>query len=123
LDEEGRPGQDETTLRPAGNQKFIGPDVDYTAGEAWLPGDRVIPALLEVANGQPRTIVCFDETKVWEVPCTAHPGAASALTDEQRARFPLRVASRLPRNPRDAGDTIRVVISEHGAVSQWTFDR
>ena len=50
LDEEGRAGQDETTLKPCRGQTTIHQDVSATAGDVWLPDDRVLPALLDISD-------------------------------------------------------------------------
>ena len=40
-DEEGVPGQDETTLRPADNQQVIDDDVSFSAGDAALANGQI----------------------------------------------------------------------------------
>lgn len=37
FDEEGRPGQDESTLRPTDDQRRMGPDTACTAAQATVP--------------------------------------------------------------------------------------
>lgn len=122
LDEEGDRDQDETTVKPASEQRFISEDVDYTAGDAWLPDGRTIPALLHVISGEPRRIVGFEDATFWEFHCGPEPQGQPQLTAEQRQRFPLRIVSRLSRSLREPGATIRVIIDETGRVSPWQFD-
>jgi hypothetical protein len=46
LDEEGRKGQDETTLRPCLEQRFIARETAWTAAEARLADGESLPALV-----------------------------------------------------------------------------
>jgi hypothetical protein len=122
LDEEGLTGQDESTLKPGLEQRFIDDTVDFTAGEAWLPDGRIIPVLIGItAERLPHFVVCFDETFLWEFDCRLEGYATSLLTPAQADRFPVRVVSQLSRSPSDPGDTIRVVIDERGKITPWNF--
>jgi hypothetical protein len=123
LDEEGVSDQDETTIKPAQEQRFIAKEVDFTAGEAWLPDDRVIPVIIGLGVGhEPHFIACFDDTILWEFECRPGGIGTPQLSAEQRARFPLRIVSRLSRSPHDPGHTIRIVVDERGGVTPWKFD-
>ena len=47
LEEEGRPGQDETTLRPCLEQRYIARETAWTAGEMRLSGGESLPAWVQ----------------------------------------------------------------------------
>ena len=117
LDEEGRAGQDETTLKPASEQAYISDESDYTAAEGWLADGRFVHALMGLLAGQPHQIICFEDTAYWEFTCGAHE--KSALTREQQDRFPVRIISRLSRDPRDPARRIRAIIQDSGQVTDW----
>lgn len=51
LDEEGEEGQDETTLRPAANQKCIDEYTAFTTGTATFADGRSLPVFLCVYHG------------------------------------------------------------------------
>lgn len=59
LDEESEPGQDETTLKPATNQTFIGEYIAFTAGEVIQANGIKIPALIEVIDSKAIGIIGF----------------------------------------------------------------
>jgi hypothetical protein len=123
LDGEGRSGQDETTIKPCKEQESIPENADYTTGETWLPDGQVVPAFIAVGSaGEPRHILCAGDVVVWEFDCLPEGFGVSALTAEQRARFPLRVVSHLSRSPGDPSRTIRVVVDARGRVTPWEFD-
>jgi hypothetical protein len=114
LGEEGRRGQDETTIGPCRNQRYIDENVTLTAGEAFLADGRCLPALIGVERAQPRRVICFEESRIWAVDCNWYGQVEPNLTPEQKAMFPMRVLSRLSKNPRTARDRIAVVITEDG---------
>ena len=117
-DEEGRSGQDETTLKPARHQTFVSDDVDYTIGQAWLADDQIVPAILGLWSGKVTRIACFEERMCWEFSCGTITFQESSLTPQQRARFPVRVFSRLSRSRHDPAQTIRVLVDERGNVRE-----
>ncbi len=113
LDEEGEEGQDESTLRPAGEQSYIGEFVSFTACDTWLAsGERraaigyVISSAivsLYVADGSDWWELRYDdESQRWQpftptwIPEAERPPTVS-LADT--GIFPLRVATRLPFEP------------------------
>jgi len=121
IDEEGRRGQDETTLKPAKNQTVITEDVDYTAGEVWLPDETCHAALIQVSRGEPSGVVCFGDHAIWIFPVVGpldDRAVESRATEEQLRRFPLRVVSRLSRNRKHPTDNIRVLVDQTGKWSQ-----
>jgi hypothetical protein len=122
LDEECRPGQDETTLKPATNQQTIDYHIAYTSGEAWLPDGRILPCLIGLDDGQPASVICLDDDTAWEVPC--HPKGViveMCLAAEHEDRFPIRVVSRLSQSKRDPSMTVRLMITKDGKVLPWDF--
>ena len=122
LDEKGRPGQDETTLKPASNQRTIDHEITYTAGEAWLPDGRILPCMIGLEQGVAMTVVCFDAEKTWEVPCLPDGcNPVVTLSEEQASQFPLRVVSQLSQSKRDDSKTIRFMITNEGKTLPWRF--
>ncbi len=113
LEEEDLPDQDETTIRPADNQRSIDDDVCFSAGDAISAGGATFPALLYLISREldsiyvipdPKKNDCWilqfeDDSKRWVVcndedsPST--DGILAAPLDEP-GMFPLRVTSRLP---------------------------
>jgi hypothetical protein len=111
--EEGRSGQDESTLKPSRTQNHVHENAGYTAGDATLPSGVTVPALIHLRNGDPAGVTCFGPETIW----TLHRELEEVqvdLTPEQLARFPLLVCSRLSRSRRKRSDTIRFVVDDHG---------
>jgi hypothetical protein len=111
LDEEDADGQDETTLRPARNQRTIDDDVAYTAGEVEQADGSRIPALIEVNCGEAVGVTVFTKADDgWAVRELGAPPrwvciVQDWLPEEHRSPtvsfengsvFPLVVQSRLP---------------------------
>jgi hypothetical protein len=61
LDEEHLDGQDETTLRPASDQKAIADQVCFTAGLLTLPSGRRLKAMLEVDHGSIQGLTALED--------------------------------------------------------------
>jgi hypothetical protein len=106
-EEEGLPGQDETTLRPSDNQETIDDDVTFTAADAVFADGRTVPALLGVLAGDVGWIYIYPqpaEDDCWLLYLdlvsdrwTAMNGdALLPVPTEDANLFPMRVASRLP---------------------------
>jgi hypothetical protein len=107
LDEEGEPGQDETTIRPDDEQSSISEFTVYTAADAELADGRTVPALLGqpdatfLHKGEVDVIVVYDGNRRWQVETNDAEGrwhpAEGARTKKygDRKTFPLRVTSRL----------------------------
>jgi hypothetical protein len=128
-EEEGLPGQDETTLRPADNQQTIDEDVTFTAGDALFANRHKVPAMLGVLSGElgwvyvypdPAQDVCWMQS--FHVPSqrwTAMndhwvlkgPGLVRVPVGDSTV-FPIRVASRLPLDR--TGEIIAVEIEDPG---------
>lgn len=118
--EEGRSGQDETTLKPSRSQTHIHLNVAYTAADATLSSGTTVPAMIHLRDGEPDAVTCFGPDVIW----TFHRQPASEdvqveLTEEQLARFPVHVCSRLSRTQRKRSDTIRFVVDNHGRFNDW----
>jgi hypothetical protein len=100
LDEEGRRGQDETTLRPSDRQDTIDRSVTWTAGEVRLADGRRCFAALLVDGGKLDTVMFLDSRRWIEVRRTIgvgwEPGPKSGLRPNDTSIFPMRVRSRLP---------------------------
>lgn len=110
LDEEGLPDQDESTLRPSGNQTEIGEDVAFTAGEAEQSDGLRLPALVELIDGSAVGVTVFTaEADGWSVRELGHPARwvcivpdwnpehdrSPSVSFDDLGVFPLLVRSRL----------------------------
>jgi hypothetical protein len=125
-EEEGILGQDETTLRPADNQRAIDDEVTFTAGDASFASGPTVPALLGVISGELGWIYVYpnpDEDLCWilsfDVPSNQWTainedwfleggGILPAPLDDPTV-FPMMVSSRLPLE--SSGDTIKAEIN------------
>ena len=65
LDEEGRAGQDETTLRPALEQRHIPRETAWTAGEMRLSGRESLPILVCIGLIEPPNEVAVFFQRRW----------------------------------------------------------
>lgn len=127
LDEEGVPGQDETTLKPSGQQTVIDESVAYTTGIARLASGRELPALLEIIDSEVWGVDVFINEKTswrifyeissnhwkcfiqdWLPPDQRMPSVS--LGD--RNVFPLTITSRLPKG--NNGNKYQFVIKPDG---------
>jgi hypothetical protein len=123
LDEEGIPGQDETTIRPAQVQDHLADDVAFTAGTVTLATGTQLDALLEVACGAISGVtVHYGIDWMWSLrklgkparwqpidfawlPMTQRPPPISL---EDAHIFPLDVVATLPVEPGGAPQRIRI---------------
>jgi hypothetical protein len=126
-DEEGSPGQDETTLRPADNQKTIDDMVSFTAADALLANGTTLPAWLYVVRGELGDVHVYPDPKkdeVWAVRFDSRvqnwvaqnqawllqiPGIVRVPVNDS-AVFPVRITSRLPLQR--TGSVIAVEIAQ-----------
>ena len=127
IDEEGEDGQDETTLRPADEQTYIGEWVPFTAADAWLASGEHCPAIgyvidpvgitsLHVFNGDDWRELRYDlETQLWS-PFVAdyipEPDRPPTVSLSDTSIFPLRVSTRLPFEP--GGEPFATTIDSNG---------
>lgn len=113
-EEEGLPGQDETTLRPADNQQIIDDEVTFTVGNAILASGETVATLLGILCGELDWVYVYpnlqsDACWVLRLDVPSHRWVAMNddwfLQSNERLLpvpiadqnvFPLRVASRLP---------------------------
>jgi hypothetical protein len=131
-DEEGEEGQDETTLKPEGEQTVITEDTIHTAGEVRLADGRRFPAIISLPDGPPISID-YHDGGAWvrcRVDATTERWSAFVqdwLPVEQRMRtvdftdtriFPLRVKTQLPHF--EIGEQIRFQIRSDGSQSEPT---
>lgn len=112
LDEEGLPGQDETTLRPADNQSSIDESVTFTAGNVIFADGRSFPAMISIIARQidfiyvypdPEREVCWSvrfhyPTQRWipmnDAWCLVSEKTISVPLDDAGI-FPLKASTRL----------------------------
>ncbi len=113
-DEEGVPGQDETTLRPADNQQTIDDEISFTAGDAVLANGGSIPAFLCLLDCEPGWVYVYpgpQQDICWVLRYDVLKRQWVAMSDEWFLQgssevvpvpvdspgiFPIRVSSRLP---------------------------
>ena len=123
LDEEGDQGQDETTIRPAVEQTFIGPSAAYVSGSAiQADGTRIIVMLALIREAIQGVTALLNNEWSWEIqkigqpavwrsntfdwiPAESRPPSVS-LSDANI--FPLTVESTVPLM---RGERLRTVIS------------
>lgn len=108
LDEEGVEGQDETTLRPASNQSWLGDETVFTLGEVRLADGQRLPAFLELMSGRIEGVTVHGaETWAWSVRRIGTPSRWTAmlfdwLPENERppavdlSALPMTVESALP---------------------------
>jgi len=108
LEEEGRRGQDETTLRPALEQRYVSRTTAWTAAEMKLAGGETLPALMNIGILQPPNevavyfqrrwliLLCpFFGRRTWRMHSVTR-GDLEAF-DVLKRRLPAWVQTRLPR--------------------------
>lgn len=131
LDEEGEPGQDETTVKPEDEQSFITPDTHCTAANLWPTDGRTMPAIICLMRGLPVGVSAFDRRWSWSVWKNRHtklwePAVQDYLPENERlpsvvlsdnSFFPLRFASVLPREI--GGQPWRFEIRPDGSLAEW----
>lgn len=108
LDEEGRKGQDETTLRPAVEQRYISRYTAWTAAQAKLSDGELLPALVNIGLLEPPNEVAvffrrrwlilrrpFFGRRPWQM-FSVSRGDSEAFNALKR-RLPAWMQTRLPR--------------------------
>ncbi len=130
LDEEDIEGQDETTLCPSANVKYIDADTVFSAGDAQLANGEVLPALIELMSDEIVGIDVFvTAVDTWRVYLDPRNGLWKSFTQdwlpiEERQPsvaltdtrvFPLSVESRLSRA--SSAGRYRIVIRSDGVSS------
>jgi hypothetical protein len=132
LDEEGEPGQDETTIRPDDEQRSIGPFTIYTAADAKLPNGRIVPALLGqldatfLHKGEVDVIVVYDGRRRWRVSTYDHDDSWEPAEEGPTKKhgdiraFPMQIRSRLPLGESLAGRRIERILYPDGRMETPT---
>jgi hypothetical protein len=130
LDEEGKPGQDETTIKPETQQRSISEETCFTAADAKLADGRVLTAIMRLAANALLGLDVFEEVDWWSL-TQQHGSRWQALNEtwlpaeerrptvslQDRRIFPLSAESRLPR---DDGKHLTLRINCDGkAQLQW----
>jgi hypothetical protein len=127
LEEEGEPGQDETTLRPSEEQRFV-ISFGFTAGEVEQANGQRLPALLSVCDEIDGVTAFTSETGGWSIQRLGRPARwvctvedwrpeaerAPSVSLEDPSVFPLRVRSLLP--VRETGKLLEFTIRADGSI-------
>jgi len=138
--EEGRPGQDETTIRPQGREDVITADTDYTVGDVWLDDDSSLVALMRVSGSRIKQLDIYDGDRIWTVEFTiskAEKQRLESLAFKERikapatewewscaeendvSRLPIRYCTRLDHH--STGVPIKGKIHPDGTGTDWDF--
>jgi hypothetical protein len=131
LDEEGEPGQDETTIRPQSEQSFVTDDTAFTAVDVWLASTEQFVGIAEVLSCSVEGIEVLEPTGSWRVffhrpSRTWRAFTQDWLPQEDRCRsvpltdtraFPMRFATRLPAVA--TGKPCRLEIHPDGTAVEW----
>lgn len=110
-DEEGEEDQDETTLKPSDEQRYIDDETAFTVAEATLADGKNCLAIIQVDCGDPQVIDVFEAESPWRlsfslpdqkwVPFVQSwlplPQRMPSVSPDDPRIFPLRVISRLPK--------------------------
>ncbi len=114
--EEGRRGQDETTIKPQRQQKRIDDDTQYTAIDVWLADGTEAVGLLGLDWGKPSRITVYDDGAVWRLWRSRLDPVWRPLGVAPVELLPLHYRSRLryERKP------LCGVIRPDGTWSDWT---
>ena len=118
-----RRGVDESTLKPAVEQRYIDPNrVRYTAADAWLPDGKKVSALIRVNETVPLVggLVMFVKgEEIWLKPHGKLRGRWRI--EGSNEALPLRFASRLSIGKVD-GPLIQGVVETDGSMREPTAD-
>jgi hypothetical protein len=133
--EEGRAGQDESTIKPDRQHQYLSDEVVYTAGNVWFPNDDSFPALIELNDYEPVGIVVYEDEHIWQLTTseetdflewgsgsdvwTPSPLNSPQVSLGDPSKFPLRLISVLPESKRVG--QIRRVISAKGIMTNWKY--
>lgn len=128
LEEEGEPGQDETTLRPGEEQRFV-IGFGFTAGEVEQANGQRLPALLSVCGEVDGVTAFTSEKGGWSIQRLGRPARwvctiedwlpeaerSPSVSLEDPSVFPLRVRSLLPA--RETGKALEFEIRADGSIA------
>jgi len=125
LDEEALEGQDETTLRPEREQRFITGDTAATSGDALFADGRSYLAIITLLKKAPISVDVFETAGPWRVRHESRtdrwfPHIETWIPESERMRhvamsdsriFPLRVVTRLPYERGGAPYTLEIQLN------------
>jgi hypothetical protein len=115
--EEGRRGQDETTIKPQRRQTRIDDDTEYTAAAVWLADDTETIGLLWLSAGHAIGITVYEGEAVWRLYAGRAGGLWRPLSPVAPGRLPLRYCTRL----RYERQPLRGVVAADGQRSEWVL--
>lgn len=139
--EEGRSGQDETTIRPHRREDVIDTDTDYTVGDVWFADGDSLVALMRISGTEVEQIDIYDNDRIWTVEYTitnAERARLEKLTTQERIeapatkwewscaevkdtdRLPIRYCTRLGHVT--TGLPIKGKIFSNGSETDWDFE-
>lgn len=127
LEEEGEPDQDETTLRPSDEQRFV-IDAGFTAGEVEQANRQRLPALLSMSGEVDGVTAFTSERGGWSIQRLGKPARwvctiedwlpeaerSPSVSLEDPLVFPLRVRTLLPA--RETGKPLEFLIRADGRI-------
>ncbi len=106
LDEEGDEGQDETTIRPEREQRYITSRTSFTVGNATQANGKTCRALLGVADGEVLSVDLFMDDENWRTLIKMPSGWCQSWLPKEKGMlalalsdpnvFPLHVKADLP---------------------------
>jgi hypothetical protein len=125
--EEGRSGQDETTIKPQRQQDRIDDQTQYTTADIWFPTGSITLGVLFLASGRVTAVEVHESEAVWSVQYNGknkvwwiadyrNPTKVT-LTDPNR--FPLKYCSRLAYKNKLP---IKGVLNPDGSWSEWIIE-
>ncbi len=125
--EEGKPGQDETTIKPQRRQDRIDHDTRYTTADVWLPDGKITLGVLTLTAGAVSALEVHDgdvkwsayynrQRRIWHLETVPDSTGRETISE---ARLPLKYCSRLPyvrRRP------IKGIVNADGTASDWIIE-
>ncbi len=118
IGEEGRRGQDETTIKPQRRQTRIDDQTVYTAVDIWLADETETVGLLWLSQGQPRGITVYDGGAQWRLLAWPPGGLWRPRGEVPEGRLPLRYCTRLPYRRR----ALKGRVAADGTWSEWLLE-
>lgn len=89
--EEGRAGQDESTIRPHRRQDVIDNNTHYTVGDVWFASGKCALALMRLSGTEIEQIDIYDDDRIWTVEFAitkAEQARREVLTVKERMKAP-----------------------------------
>ena len=125
--EEGRRGQDETTIRAQRRQNRIDDETQYTTADVWLNDGRIVLGMLSLSRGRVTALEVYETDAPWRIRhdprqmhwvVDAHRNARGASLGDS-GRFPLKYCSRLPYAKRRP---LKGIINGDGSQAEWILE-